>query len=325
MTRWADRAQYVSEAATSTRPVVTLIGATADPLGEIASLTAMYEGRVVRSLSDLTDEDRRRAFADMLKTKLDGSLEAVQFHFLIENVTRAWTHQAVRNRFAFFAQESLRFAVVEDWADRVAMPPTIAPGTEAEARWDAAVEMVAKVYQGLVNSGVPAEDARGLLPHSITTRLHCVMSLRTLLQEAGKRLCTQAQFEWRVVMAGMVRAIRSWHAAVKPDMSTPGKFAETDHWQFQLIAEMLRPVCYQEGHCGFMASMDRGCSIRERVDANAKIGRPSSEWDKPKMCHEPPLTARCDFPEVEIDAINPLEWAADPSAARHDGGGFVGK
>src|SRR6185312_10589415 len=52
MTRWADRAQYVSEAATSTRPVVTLIGATADPLGEIASLTAMYEGRVVRSLSD---------------------------------------------------------------------------------------------------------------------------------------------------------------------------------------------------------------------------------------------------------------------------------
>jgi flavin-dependent thymidylate synthase len=312
---WADRAQYVSEPATSNAPVVTLLSATADPLGEIASLCGIYEGRVVHSLSDVTDEQRRTALADMQLSKLSGPLEAVQFHFLIENVTRAWTHQAVRNRFAFFAQESMRFAVVEDWADRMPIPISIQTDSR-QLIWEQAVDAASEAYMALVNSGVPAEDARALMPHGITTRLHMVVSLRSLLTEAGKRLCTQAQFEWRVVVAGMVNAIRQ-------------RECSWDTWQFDEISDILRPVCYAEGKCGFMASMDRGCTIRERVDANAKIGRPSSEWDK-----EADLgTAdewRPGVPEVPwfrkgpyegsvrliIPAISNAEWAADPAAAR---------
>lgn len=367
MTRWADRAQYVSEAATDIRPVVTLLNATPDPLGGLAALVEMYKGRVVRSLGDVTDDMRRLAFADMMKTELSGALESIQFHFLIENVTRAHTHQEVRTRQAFYAQESMRFAVVEDWADRVAMPPTLAayhdkavadqvwhdyhhhgedgyPRNDASRRewrnsasdadvayvlWRESIEHTAKHYNELVNRGMPAEDARGLMPHAITTRLHAVLSLRTLLHEAGLRLCTQAQFEWRSVMAGMVNVIRAYGEGVHSEF-------RDDSWQFQTIADALKPVCYQKGKCTMMASMDRGCSIRERVDANAQIGRPSSEWSEEAdlgsarevrlgMPLFPWVANTKRGPRNVIPGISPAEWALDPGASRHDGGGFVGE
>lgn len=308
--RWGDSQQYVSEPATSNAPTVKLINATRDPLGSIAALTAMYSGRVVRSLREVTDEERQKAFEDMTKTELSGALEAVQFQFLLENVTRAFTHQLVRTRAAFFAQESLRFAVVEDWTDRVPLPPSIRPGSEAETKWDCAIENIAQAYHNLVNNGVPAEDARALLPHGITTRVMVVMNLRTLLHQAGLRLCTQAQFEWRVVYAGIVKALRSPSVeAIQGNewgkLRATGDFLYnvahfSDLWQFNLIADHLRPVCYQQGKCGFMASMDRNCKIRERVEANSAAGIAPDSWGDIENPHR----------------IQTAEWAADPSAAR---------
>jgi flavin-dependent thymidylate synthase len=350
ITRWADRAQYPSETATSTAPVVTLLNATPDPLGSIAALTAMYKGRVVRSLRDLSGDDRRTAFADMMKTELNGALEAVRFQFLVENVTRSWTHQAVRTRQAFFAQESLRFAVVEDWQGRIPDPASYPQWTEGAQRvWGATLKEIESGYEFLVNAGVPSEDARQLLPHGITTRLMVSLDLRTLLHQAGMRLCTQAQFEWRLVMAGMVNAVRGYRLQKDMKPVTPfccecgvqylmKEFADDhaktcDAWQFKLIADMLKPVCYQEGRCTFMASMDRGCTIRERVNANAEIGRKPEQWDKAWEAKDKPIVHvtkgqvayTTDGSVSGTAAIDPREWAADPNAARANGGGFIGE
>lgn len=346
LSRWADSAMYRADPMPvearaeggGVRPVVTLLNATPDPLGSLAAIAGIYEGRVLRSLSEVTDEQRRATFADMMATVLNGPLEVAQFHFLIEGVTRSFTHQAVRSRAAFFAQESLRFAVPEEnWIGRTAYPPSLArkpipshivtggnydDGPEWSANpeyteneraydlkrdaWNDAIISAQKAYQQLVDSGIPAEDARGLIPHALTTRYHWVVDLRTLLAEAGKRTCTQAQFEWRLVMAGVAKALRS--------RSEQGCYHcdSEDGWQFGFIADQLRPYCYQSGACGFMAKFDRGCKIRERVELNAKAGRPSSEWAQTKYCHP----EGCNHPEIEIDAINPAEWAADPGAAR---------
>lgn len=342
ISRWADRAQYVSEHATSNAPTVTLLSATKDPFGELASLCAMYVGRVVRSMGELTDDDRRKAWDDMMKTELQGPLESVQFHFLVENVTRDWTHQAVRTRQQFVAQESLRFAVVEDWGDRVPLPPSIMAGTEAADIFASAIAATGNAYDALVNSGIPAEDARSLMPHGITTRLHFVMSLRTLLHQSGLRLCTQAQFQWRVVMAGMVNAIRAYGREDAPGMpeGIRRRYLGTDHtgtgwlderWQWDAIADTLKPVCYQTGRCTMSSSMDRGCTIRERVDANATMSRPSSEWHEEKTLWpaEVVMLGMPLFPWVKrvngertgydmniIPAISPAEWALDSTAAR---------
>lgn len=307
LVRAADAAQYAREAmpdAATKGPTVTLLNATPDPLGSVAALCAMYQGRVVRSLSEVTDEERRTALADMMKTELNGPLEAVQFHFVLEGVDRAFTHQAVRSRASFFAQESLRFAVAEDWAHEIPLPPSLAGRAEDDPAvrvWRKALVSAEDQYGALIAAGMPAEEARGLLPHAITTRYHWIVDLRTLLAEAGKRTCTQAQFHWRVVFAQIAKALRHYAKYI----DRPGGW-ERDVWQFEHIAGLLRPVCYQKGSCGFMAQFDRGCTIRERVDANAKAGRPSSEWHLDTPYADPD----------QIKRINPREWAADPGAAR---------
>ena len=136
------------------------------------------------------------------------------------------------------------------------------------------------------------------------------------------RLCTQAQFEWRMVWASILRAISGY--------KTPGSathFGEHDNWEFREIASLFRPVCYLTGKCEFNASFDRKCSIKARVDANHDIGRSSADWGKEYNndsgshdTHEFGLKSvirdgDSDDP-VFIGAIHPAEWMLDPSAAR---------
>lgn len=318
--RMADVAQYAREPmpdAARRGIQVTLIDAPVDPLGTMAVIGGIYQGEVRRSKSDVTDEQRRQMLADMQATVLNGPLECIQFTFLVEGVDRAITHQMVRSRFSFFAQESLRFAVAEDWAQEVPLPPSLAglpDDSPAVGVWLRALNQAEDNYAALIGAGMPAEEARGLLPHAITTRLYWAVSLRTLLMEAGKRTCTQAQFPWRVLFGGVAKALRERgrnYAAPSYDISTPGvSMTRTDGWQYKAFADLLRPVCYQQGSCGFMAQFDRGCTIRERVDANEKAGRPSSEWHLPASINSGPGTYS------GIPAIDPREWAADPAAAR---------
>jgi thymidylate synthase (FAD) len=326
ISRWADSAMFRSEpmpVAENGRvtPRAYLINATPDPLGSLAALNAIYTGGVKRSLSEVTDEERREALIEVRKNKLQGPLEVIQFHFLLEGVSRAFTHQIVRGRRAFYAQESLRFAVVEgeEWEDRMAVPPSIMPGSEAWSWWEHSAAVAQNSYNALVNGeGIPAEDARGLMPHAMTTRIHWVCSLRELLYVAGVRLCTQAQFEWRTAMASVVQALRQYGVDLKDSRHPTG---HPDYWQFQEIATLLRPICYQEGECGFKSKFDRSCSIRERVDFREKHStnrKDSSNWHKPLIA-EVVERDESGFPYVRAvssPGIDPAEWLADPNAAR---------
>jgi flavin-dependent thymidylate synthase len=309
--RAADAAQYAREAIPAEdrgRIRVRLLNATPDPLGSVAALCAQYEGRVIRNLSDVTEDERRKCLDDMGKTVLNGPLEAVQFHWQIEGVTRSITHQMVRSRASFFAQESLRFAVPEgEWWKEIPRPPWLSKAEESSPSvimWKRAMIQAQQTYEYLLDQGMPAEEARGVLPHDMPTRIHWVMDLRTLLAEAGKRTCTQAQFPWRLIFGGMAQALRTF------DDELPER---RDQWQFREIAKRLRPVCFQTGSCGFMAAFDRSCKIRGRVDAFARNGVDPKYW----------TTARTEDGELieDVDgapfqAINDFEWAADPSAAR---------
>lgn len=304
LVKWGDSQQYQAEPMDiSEGPQVHLLWMTPDPLGAIAAACKMYEGKVVRSLGDITDEDRRHYWQQARSTHLTAPLEFVKFHFMIEGVDRALTHQMVRQRTAVFAQESLRFAVKENLADETPRPPSIVQNEVAETLWDECIEEIEYAYSRLVNAGIPAEDARGLLPHATTTRLHYCTDLRNLIEHAGNRLCTQAQFHWRLVFMRIAEAI--------------GRYADTDFarqtgghpddnpvpeagWQFQELASGFRPVCYLQGQCPFNAVWDRDCSIRERVRGLAASGVP--DWENPE--HAGSLV------------IRPSEWLADPNAAR---------
>lgn len=346
--KWADSAMFTAEPLkASDGPKVYLVWMTPDPLGAVAAMAKMYKGEVVRSLADVTHAERYEYLEQILKTKLKAPLEAVKLHFMVEGVTRSFTHQMVRQRTAVYAQESLRFAVKEDMAEGVAHPPSLAgtipavdwydqqselPEEERDHftnqagnaqlmrnEWDEGVRQVGYSYKNLIDMGMPAEDARGLLPHNITTRLNYVTDLRALLDHAGNRLCTQAQFEWRLVFAKMAEAIREYkpHAALiasagrnldEVSISEMEHLDRSDRWQFEALAQIFKPVCYLTGKCEFMADFDRACSIRDRVQANHAIGRPSNEWDTK-------VDGSAGHTEF-IGDIQPAEWLLDPGAAR---------
>lgn len=351
--KWADDFMFASEKHNASEgPKVHLLAAGNDPLGQIAACAKMYMGEVVRDLADVTDEERRHYAVEMQKTKLKMPLEAVSLHFMLENVTRAFTHQLVRQRTAAYAQESMRFAVVEDMTQAVALPPSLAKYNDpevahsvlvAEAQrlplsdseqayltWISVVQDISTGYMDLVNKGMPAEDARGLMPTNIITRVNYITNLRGLLDHAGNRLCTQAQFEWRMVFAHIANALRAY-GREQTYLTREGGITvgQSSAWQFEVLADLLKPVCYQTGSCAFKADFDRKCSIRGRVDANAEMGRPSSEWDKDLPNTGLNVDAYNDDKDPEhvgrdkethrpvfIGAIHPREWLADPAAAR---------
>jgi flavin-dependent thymidylate synthase len=346
--KWVDPAMYAAEPVPAGGPRVFLVEATPDPLGSIAAAAALYEGSVRRSKAEVTRAEREHYLAELQKTKIKAPLEFVQFHFLLEGVTRGFTHQLVRQRTATFVQESTRFAVKEDMP--VGLPPSL-EGTDTEragldardrqlrwrGAWDAAIGGVWEAYEYCVNSGMPVEDARGLLPTNLLTRVHYSTDLRALLDHAGNRLCTQAQFEWRLVFAKMAQEIRSYNPLANYVELAPidaydvrreavWECGIADKWQYEALADLLQPVCYATGKCEFNSAFDRACSIRNRVQANHAIGRDSSKWAEELDAVEgnpvvagvgPQSVVRTeDGRPVFIGPIRPEEWLADPGAAR---------
>lgn len=298
--KWADDAMFKAAPIKKTdgirvTPQVYLLSATPDPLGAMAAAFKMYKGEPTYSLQDVTDDERRWAWDESLKTHLKAPWEFIDLHFFIEGVTRAFTHQIVRQRTATYAQESLRFAVKEGLADEVPLPPSVVGNENATSFWSQCIKNIEQAYEALVNMGIPAEDARGLLPHAVPTRMHYRTNYRGLIEHAGNRLCTQAQFEWRSVFYGIITAIRDydpWQGPVREAVG-PSPFHDrisNSRWQFKILASPLAqtftPVCYKAGRCVFMGTLDRPCSIRERVN------------------------------EGRFDEIDPAEWMLNPEAAR---------
>jgi flavin-dependent thymidylate synthase len=287
---WVDQSMFEAEdfdELALASPQVYLLQATPDPLGSVAAASMMYEGRVIRDLSEITDDERRHYFDECFKTTLKAPLEFIDFHLMVEGVTRAHTHQEVRQRTAVFAQESMRFAVKDAIVARPG--PITSQNSAAKEVWDETMTVIWNHYNWLVNNGVPAEEARGILPHDTLTRLHHKVNLKNLMDELGKRLCTQAQFEWRMWASSLRQAIREYSRPFGKPIGVDYKgpmFAENG-WQFEYIADspLFVPICFNTGKCMFKAQMDRGCTIRERVEAG------------------------------EFDKIRNEEWAADPTAA----------
>lgn len=358
--KWADKAMWTaepSEAEKGTRAV--LVSANPDPLGEMFALNQMYVGKAVSDLSTITDDQRRSILDDIKSTVLKMPLETIRLHFLIEGVHRGITHQMVRQRTAAYAQESMRFAVKEDLATAVALPPSLGgtlplaglvaqdlyqrqelglseidPYNQAEVdrherdvweramakggkqawrlKWDRAVGVVSETYLDLVNDGMPAEDARGLTPTNVLTKLHYITNLRSFYDTMGMRVSDQAQYEWRHLIMAMVKAMREYGATQtyladtsSEDGLAPGSISrrKSSEWQFVALTEAILPVDFALGRRGFGSPFDRASRIGERVDAFAAMGVPSSRWLE-------------GAPEFNIPALRPEEWLLDPDSAR---------
>lgn len=288
LTNYVDKAMFsaqpISEQAME-RPVVHLLSATPDPLGSLAAACLIYEGKAIHNLVEVTDEQRRFYFDDIWNTTLQAPLEDIDFHFVVEGLTRASWDQMVRQRTANFGGESLRFSVKLPLAGVVRPGPSINTNKRRNTHLTA-VKAIEEAYSALIADGVPAEDARGLIPLNVLVQGHWKTNLRNLATEIGKRTCTQAQWEWRMILLSMRQAIRDFPGYIVPLGTGNGSMRTA--WQFEYIAgyqKLWEPICFKTGKCMFKAKADRGCTIRERVEHG------------------------------EFEHINPMEYMLDPTAA----------
>ncbi|MCD8491699.1 MAG: FAD-dependent thymidylate synthase [Geovibrio sp.] len=123
-------------------------------------------------------------------------LEHVSFTFGIEGVSRALTHQLVRHRIASYSQKSQRY-VKHGGGFEYIIPETVAADSEAKQEFERIMGEVAKAYDLLASKGVPAEDARYVLPNACETKIIVTMNARELIHFFRIRCCNRAQWEIR--------------------------------------------------------------------------------------------------------------------------------
>jgi flavin-dependent thymidylate synthase len=127
------------------------------------------------------------------------SWEMVDFTFRISGVTRAFTHQLVRTRTASFAQEAQRVADLRDRFN-VTMPDTVEEDHDAAEGWEYILAAIEDYYNSCLENGIPAQDARGILPTNFQTSIVVKLNLRTLADLVGKRQNARAQGEYAHVV-----------------------------------------------------------------------------------------------------------------------------
>lgn len=135
------------------------------------------------------------------------TLEHVSFTFLISGVSRALSHQLVRHRIGVsFSQQSQRYCKFDTGFEFVT-PFTIAKNTECAEKYLEVMNYLNNAYQMFIESGIPAEDARMVLPNACTTNLTMTMNLRELIHFTDERCCTCAQWEIRDMARRMAKLI----------------------------------------------------------------------------------------------------------------------
>jgi thymidylate synthase (FAD) len=148
--------------------------------------------------------DKIREFiGERLKTGHASPLEQVVFWFGIANVSRSLSHQFVRHRIGIsFEQQSQRYVKFKQ--DKL---PFVMPQSWSRAGLeDEFSELLAKtseLYARALKAGIPAEDARFVLPNAAPTNFHVMVNFAEMLHICDLRLCVRAQWEIRKMVALM--------------------------------------------------------------------------------------------------------------------------
>lgn len=133
-------------------------------------------------------------------------IEHAVFTFSVEGVSRALTHQLVRHRIASFSQQSQRYVRLDE--PTYVVPETAAADPAAAELYAKTMDAVWDSYSKLMELGVPAEDARYVLPNGCTTNITITMNARELLHFFSMRCCNRAQWEIREMADEMLRLCR---------------------------------------------------------------------------------------------------------------------
>ena len=222
---------------------VSLLSYTSDPEVTVAAAARLSTSLVsaLELRSRLTKGQIERLINHLLSSGHLSPFEHASFTFAIDSLSRAASHQLVRHRIASYTQQSQRYVALSG-VDYVT-PDSIARRPEFKARYDQTMRQLYALYQELMEAGVPAEDARFVLPNAAHTRLVMTMNARELIHVCSLRLCLRAQ--WEIVQ--LFELVK-----IEVDKVAP------------LIARELKPKCYHLGYC----DEREGCGLIPTLQLN---------------------------------------------------------
>lgn len=227
----------ISYTAEPERTVAAAARLSASPVGAAELLQRMTPERVASLLQHLMNAGHLSPF------------EHASFTFAVEGISRACSHQLVRHRLASYTQQSQRYVSLKTLP--YIIPESIAAKGKLLGSYRAHMEASHKLYREFLEQGVPAEDARYLLPNATETKLVLTMNARELMHVCGVRLCLRAQ--WEIV---------ELFEKVKIEVSQVAPF----------IARELKPKCYGMGYCDEDESCGLIPTLKELADETVARG-----------------------------------------------------
>lgn len=210
---------------------LTLISHTPDPLTVILSAARLcYTGYTPTELTERVKageygaEKDARLLHELYLSGHHSVFEHVSFTFGVSGLSRVSSHQLVRHRVATYSQQSQRYV---KQGGTVVRPPSIEK-SGAVSVFEKTADFSREAYRQLVEMGVPAEDARYILPHGCETNIIFTMNARELLHFLSLRLCRRAQWEIRDLSLMMLDKVNG----VLPE-----------------VFRYAGPPCYVDGKC----------------------------------------------------------------------------
>ena len=188
---------------------VELLYHTPDPERAIATAARLCYAPVGASelMETMPEERVRSVLSTIMRSGHFSTLEHASYTFAIDGVSRALTHQLVRHRLASYNQQSQRYVKFKEGV-AVVKPESVKASPETEAAFDEAIDACVAAYKKLLDVGVPAEDARYLLPNAAESKIVVTMNVRELLHFFSLRCCNRAQWEIREMAHRMLELAR---------------------------------------------------------------------------------------------------------------------
>lgn len=195
----------------------------------------------------MSDREKEKMIDEIFKSPLRGALEFACFHFHIEGVSRALTHQLVRHRTFSFSQQSLRFFNAKNSGFTM---PDVLP--KHRMMIEATLSDIKHSYESLIAEGCEIQNARSILPTNIQTLISVNCNYRGLVDFCGVRFCQKAQGE----IQDLANAMKTELLHVEP-----------------FLANKLIAVCDHEKRCVYNSVYDHDCPKKGAFDGSHKETR----------------------------------------------------
>ncbi len=155
------------------------------------------------------------------------------FTFSVSGVSRAFTHQLVRHRFAAYSQQSQRHVRVARGTAWYGVPPWLPQDVEGD--YHGFMTHVASFYSELIEKGARKEDARFVLPNAALTHITMTANAWEYARMFSLRVDPAAQWEIRDV---------TWAMLALSMLVAPSLFRRLDEpvWNIEDVRRKLKLV-----------------------------------------------------------------------------------